>query len=41
MNTDIKVDDKFLHFPNYIRRQELARLIVQYELFKKTLHIKG
>jgi hypothetical protein len=41
MNTNIAVDDKFLHFTNHVRRQELGRFIVQYELFKKISHIKG
>ena len=30
-----------LHFTKYVRRHELARFLVQYELFKKIQHIKG
>lgn len=35
------VDEKFLNFTKYVRRHELARFMVQYELFKKILNIKG
>lgn len=41
MSTDVKGGDKFLHFTKYTRRHELSRFIVQYELFKKILNIKG
>jgi hypothetical protein len=34
-------DARFLHFPKYVRRYEIARFLVQYELLKKTLPIKG
>jgi len=39
MNT--KVDPKFLHFTKYVRRYELARFMVQYELFKRIATVKG
>lgn len=32
---------ELLHFTKYVKRQELARFIVQYELFKKVQGIKG
>jgi len=32
---------ELLHFTKYARRQELARFMVQYELFKKVQNIKG
>jgi hypothetical protein len=35
------VKDKLEHFPKYIRRQKLARLLVQHELFKMILNVKG
>ena len=34
-------EEYFLQFPKYVRRHEMARLIVQYELFKKVLNVKG
>ena len=37
-NNDIK---KFSNFTKYLRRQTLARFLVQYEIFKKQVHIKG
>jgi hypothetical protein len=35
------MDERFLHFTKYVRRHELARFMVQYELFKKVQPIKG
>jgi len=35
------LDSRFLHFTKYVRRHELARFMVQYELFKRTKDIKG
>lgn len=34
-------DECFLNFTKYVRRHELARFMVQYELFKKVADIKG
>jgi len=36
-----KLDPKFINFSKYVRRHEIARFLVQYELFKKVLGIKG
>ena len=33
--------NKFLNFPNYTRRQVMAKFLAKYELFKKILKIKG
>jgi len=38
---DTQVDPKFLHFTKYVRRYELARFMVQYELFKRIATVKG
>jgi hypothetical protein len=35
------LDPRFLHFTKYVRRYELARFMVQYELFKRTQKVKG
>jgi hypothetical protein len=35
------LDYRFLNFAKYVRRYELARFMVQYELFKLTQEIKG
>ena len=35
------VDERFLNFTKYVRRHELARFMVQYELFKKVMTVKG
>lgn len=35
------MDERFLHFTKYARRHELARFMVQYELFKKIQQVKG
>jgi hypothetical protein len=35
------LDPKFLHFTKYVRRYELARFMVQHELFKRTQNVKG
>lgn len=34
-------DKKLANFPKYVRRQTMARTLVQYELFKKQLEVKG
>ena len=34
-------DKKLANFTKYVRRQHLARFLVQYEIFKKQLRIKG
>lgn len=39
--TNIAVDPRFLSFTKYVRRHELARFMVQYELFKRTADVKG
>lgn len=39
--TSTPLDPRFLHFTKYVRRYELARFMVQYELFKRTQDIKG
>ena len=36
-----KLDSKFKNFSKYVRRYEIARFLVQYELFKKVIGIKG
>ena len=41
MTTITPLDPRFLNFTKYVRRYELARLMVQYELFKRIWHIKG
>lgn len=35
------MDERFLYFAKYVRRHELARFMVQYELFKKVQSVKG
>jgi hypothetical protein len=35
------IDVKLANFTKYVRRQNLARFMVQYELFKRQLNIKG
>tara|TARA_B100000035_G_C20960272_1_gene536200 strand:+ start:525 stop:1196 length:672 start_codon:yes stop_codon:yes gene_type:complete len=37
----IKLDNKFKNFAKYVRRQDISRFIVRYELFKKVLNKKG
>ncbi len=37
----IKTDRKFKNFPKYVRRQDISRFLVRYELFKKILEKKG
>jgi hypothetical protein len=41
MKKSSTTDQRFLHFTKYVRRYELARFMVQYELFKRTQIIKG
>lgn len=40
-DADRNLDQRFLNFTKYVRRHELARFMVQYELFKKIAHVKG
>lgn len=40
-NSEQALDQRFLNFTKYVRRHELARFMVQYELFKKIADIKG
>jgi hypothetical protein len=40
-NADKDLDQRFLNFSKYVRRHELARFIVQYELFRKIADVKG
>lgn len=35
------IEDKLCNFPKYVRRQTIARFIVQYEIFKRILNVKG
>lgn len=37
----LSLKSKFSNFPNYTRRQVLAKFLAKYELFKKVLKIKG
>jgi hypothetical protein len=39
--TNISVDPRFLSFTKYVRRHELARFMVQYELFRRVADVKG
>lgn len=39
--TNVMTDTRFLSFTKYVRRHELARFIVQYELFKRISNVKG
>lgn len=41
MKNSCSINDKFKHFQKYIPRQSLARFLVQHELFKLQLPIKG
>lgn len=41
INLNTGLDEQFLNFTKYVRRHELARFMVQYELFKKIADIKG
>ena len=34
-------DKKFKNFTKYVKRQDLARFMAQYEIFKRQLNIKG
>lgn len=33
--------DKLRNFPKYVRRQDVARFLCRFEIFKKQMHIKG
>lgn len=41
MSSTPTLDQSFLTFTKYARRHELARFMVQYELFKRVLDLKG
>jgi len=34
-------EKKLENFPKYVKRQNLTRFLVQYEIFKRVLHVKG
>jgi hypothetical protein len=34
-------ESKLANFAKYVRRQSIARFMIQYELFKKVLNVKG
>lgn len=38
---DLSIQDVMKHFPAFIRRRELARLLSHYELFKKIIDLPG
>lgn len=40
-STEVTIAEKFANFTKYVRRHELARFMVQYELFKRISDIKG
>jgi|TARA_B110000261_G_C13000501_1_gene324016 hypothetical protein len=40
-NSKSPIENKFKSFAKFIRRQDLARLIVIYEIFRKQINIKG
>ena len=33
--------DKLRNFAKYVRRQDIARFLCRYEIFKRQLHVKG
>jgi len=35
------INDKLRNFPKYVRRQDIARFLCRYEIFKRQLEIKG
>jgi len=39
--SECNTEKKLANFPKYIRRQTMARFLVQHELFKRQLNIKG
>ena len=41
MEKNIKEIKKFKNFANYVRRQDLAKFLAKFEIFKKQLTIKG
>lgn len=41
INSTPSIEEKFLNFTKYVRRHELARFMVQYELFKRIADVKG
>lgn len=41
VNSKIPVDKKLKNFSMFVRRQDIARFIARYELFKKIINIKG
>lgn len=40
-NSKCSNEKKLANFPKYVRRQNIARFLVQYEIFKKQLDVKG
>jgi hypothetical protein len=41
MNSKDPVEVRLANFPKFVRRQDLTRFLVLYELFKKVLQVKG
>jgi hypothetical protein len=39
--SDCPTSDKLRNFAKYVRRQEVARFLCRYEIFKRQLHVKG
>jgi len=40
-NSKFSTVDKLRNFPKYVRRQDTARFLARYEIFKRQLNIKG
>lgn len=40
-NSKCPLDKKLHNFPKYVKRQSIARFMVQYELFKRQINVKG
>jgi hypothetical protein len=40
-NSPCPTGDKLRNFPKYVRRQDIARFLCRYEIFKRQLHVKG
>ena len=38
---DQNISEKLVNFEKYVRRQDLSRFLVRYELFKQILNVKG
>ncbi|WP_445636143.1 TylF/MycF/NovP-related O-methyltransferase [Nostoc sp. DSM 114161] len=39
--SNCSTEKKLMNFPKYVRRQNIARFLAQYEVFKKQINIKG